>query len=430
VGGEGRAPPSDTPAWCPLGPTSPPPAPGDYRLTGCARVFELNELCGLFLGPQGQRLYEGSLCLYVYSSLWLYASIIGTTVVSIVPIPNLTHYLQCDSYSHAFPTECVRGYHIWLFAFCLALLPICLVDISALARVQVVLNVAGYCCIATMIVSVVAAMFLVPSIGPDPPPAPPYIRHSPLVRVEGFGILFATTVFTQLGHWAVPSIIQVMADKEQAPRVLRSAFSFTCSLYALLSALCVLYFGDAVLPTVTLNWRDFTLLPNGRRPPWVQGVNTAVVAVPVLTILCVIPMFVHTLANNLLAAVPLGARGRLMGPDLEPSAWPPYRCKVGARLLVLVPPFALAFVERDASAIIAFCGLFGFALMFFIPAFLQLVSSRTFQRLWPSASPSALRTPFSGTLSAPWAVWILLAAAAVGFAFNVESVVRHLLQGT
>jgi len=36
----------------------------------------------------------------------------------------------------------------------LALLPICLVDISALARVQVVLNVAGYCCIATMIVSV------------------------------------------------------------------------------------------------------------------------------------------------------------------------------------------------------------------------------------------------------------------------------------
>lgn len=34
---------------------------------------------------------------------------------------------------------------------------------------------------------------------------------SPLVRVEGFGILFATTVFTQLGHWAVPSILQVPA---------------------------------------------------------------------------------------------------------------------------------------------------------------------------------------------------------------------------
>lgn len=36
----------------------------------------------------------------------------------------------------------------------MVLLPICFVDISALARVQVLLNVLGYFCISTMVLSV------------------------------------------------------------------------------------------------------------------------------------------------------------------------------------------------------------------------------------------------------------------------------------
>lgn len=42
---------------------------------GDSRVFEMNELCGLFLGRAGQRMFEAAFFLYTYSTMWLYASV-------------------------------------------------------------------------------------------------------------------------------------------------------------------------------------------------------------------------------------------------------------------------------------------------------------------------------------------------------------------
>eukprot|EP00667_Euglena_gracilis_P006684 EG_transcript_6742 len=410
-----------------LGPFALPPLPEEYRIMDSSRVFELNELCRLFLGNAGQRVYEGSLFLYVYSTLWLYASIVANTVLSIVPIPNLTSFLQCNSYSDTFPAECVLGYRIWLCVLCVVLLPICFVDISALARVQVLLNVLGYFCISTMVLSVAVAIFVVPAPGTAAAANAPYITHSPLFDLRGFGILFATTIFTQMGHWGVPSIIQVLGDKQRVTEVLRYSFSITFSLYLLLSVLCVLYFGATALPTVTLNWRNFTLMPDGSRPAWIQAISTAVVAVPVCTIMCAIPMFIHTLANNLIAALPQDVWRAIVCMGHTSGQWPPYRLQVATRLFTLVPPFALAFAERDASAIVSLCGLFGFVLMFFIPGLLQWYSIQTFRAVWPHI-PAVWRTPFSGWFSHRPVVAAVALFALAGFAVNATSVVGRLLQ--
>lgn len=47
---------------------------------------------------------------------------------------------------------------------------------------------------------------------------------------------------------------------------MRNAFSTTFSIYLVLSLLCALYFGETIMPTITLNFRRFTLLPVGEAP--------------------------------------------------------------------------------------------------------------------------------------------------------------------
>ena len=106
--------------------------------------------------------------------------------------------------------------------------------------------------------------------------------------------------------------------------------------------------------------------------------------------------------------------------------WPPYRLKVAARACTLVPPFALAFLERDASAIVSLCGLFGFVIMFFVPALLQWYSVRAFVALWPHIR-GVSQTPFSGLLSHRAVVVLVLLFSTVGFAFNAHTVFEKLL---
>ena len=114
-----------------------PPMPEDFRIADDTRVFELNELCRMFLGRRCQRGYELALFLYVYATLWLYSSIVANTVISIVPVPGLTRFLECDAYGDVFPPECLSSYRLFLAALCALFLPICFVEIAALARVQV-----------------------------------------------------------------------------------------------------------------------------------------------------------------------------------------------------------------------------------------------------------------------------------------------------
>ena len=236
-----------------------------------------------------------------------------------------------------------------------------------------------------------------------------------------------------MGHWGVPSVTQALEDKTKINQVLATAFSITFTLYTILGVLCVLYFGDTTLPTVTLNWRHFSLSQGGDRPVWIQALSTAVVAVPVFTISCAIPMFIHTLANNILASVSKETWKALLCQTEDDEAltaeevWPPYRLKVAARVFTLVPPFVLAMVERDASAIVSLCGLFGFVLMFFVPALLQWFSIGTFQRLWPHIKGVA-HTPFDGWFSHRAVVVVLLSCSFVGFLFNAIAVVEKVFK--
>lgn len=49
---------------------------------------------------------------------------------------------------------------------------------------------------------------------------------------------------------------------------------------------------------------------DGSRPAWMEVISTTVVIVPVFTIMCAIPIFVHTLGNNLVTALSPGVCGR------------------------------------------------------------------------------------------------------------------------
>eukprot|EP00667_Euglena_gracilis_P005449 EG_transcript_5488 len=400
--------------------TLPEPFPLDFQI-GDSRVFEMNELCGLFLGRAGQRMFEAAFFLYTYSTMWLYASIVANSLLSVIPVPFLTHYLECNAYSLHLSVSCITAYRIWLVVLCVFLLPICFVEVHALARIQVALNVLGYGCVTTMVVSVAIALYTSPAYGAHAPASPPFVAPNTLVDPSGFGIAFATTIFTQMCHWGIPSFTQTLRDKAQINQVMRNAFSTTFSIYLVLSLLCALYFGETIMPTITLNFRRFTLLPDGSRPAWMEVISTTVVIVPVFTIMCAIPIFVHTLGNNLVMALSPDAWKRLLNLPEQHQQWPPQSLAVACRLVALVPPFALAFLERDASTIVALCGLLGFVMMFFIPVLLQWFSIAKLEGLWPRHE-RVWWTPFSSWASPKPVVLSLAAFAAVGFVFNARTV--------
>eukprot|EP00993_Chasmostoma_nieuportense_P007585 NODE_858_length_1808_cov_50.301011_g803_i0.p1 GENE.NODE_858_length_1808_cov_50.301011_g803_i0~~NODE_858_length_1808_cov_50.301011_g803_i0.p1 ORF type:complete len:563 (+),score=125.34 NODE_858_length_1808_cov_50.301011_g803_i0:71-1690(+) len=397
--------------------TLPPPFGSDFQIHHGACVFEIGELCAVFLGSAGQHVWEVAVLLYIYASLWMYCAVVATTLVTLMPLS----FLPCAGL-------CV--YRVWLGVLCGLSLPLCFTELVALVRIQLALNFVGSLCIFVMLATSVAAMFILPCPGVPSSPHIPYIADQPLFRLPGFALLFTTTVFTQMGHFAIPSITVIIKNKRSIQAALGGALVSTALLYALLGSCCALYFGDEMRNPSILNWRHFTFSRTGDRPLWLQILCTMVVAAPIFTISCAYPLYVHALATNILNALPVSVWRLVCAPEengqLVGQAWPPLRVKLAARLLAILPPYLFAFLLSDPSDIVMVAGLFGFFIMFFIPAALQYTSIRKFKAVWRLTHIE--RTPFHSWHSSLIVVGVIMALALVGFVFSAYETVRHLLQ--
>ena len=114
-------------------------------------------------------------------------------------------------------------------------------------------------------------------------------------------------------------------------RVVVAGMGTTGIVYAVLGCLTNLYFGGAVSPVITLNWRGFPW--SGALGPLTRAVDAAVVLLPLFTIASAFPLNAHALANNLIASVhPNTWRGLLGIRDAEepllPKRLPPVRVKL------------------------------------------------------------------------------------------------------
>ena len=89
------------------------------------RKIEITELCTIFLGPVGQRLYTCTISMYMYGTLWAYTTVFANAFAAHL---SLTHIHDTD-------------YMIYTLIFALVVVPVSLMEFSEQVSVQVALAV-------------------------------------------------------------------------------------------------------------------------------------------------------------------------------------------------------------------------------------------------------------------------------------------------
>ncbi|ETW01385.1 hypothetical protein H310_06934 [Aphanomyces invadans] len=311
---------------------------------------EVTTLCDRFMGVVGAALYQVSLLGLMYGGLLGYSQVFVNSVVSQLPST-----LACSSTLVA-------------VVFGLVVVPLSCVDLNEQIHVQVVMAIVRFVALTTMIVSAFVALFVDSQDSGTSSPisqGPPYASDVPWINLDSFGLLFSTTVFSQLFQHSVPGLLAPLARKDQpkAPSIFGYALLTTTCFYLALSLSCCYYFGPKISSSVNLNWASFSWGIDGAIPIWAKFLSLLVVLFPALDTLSVFPLIAITLGDNLAASL----KGRVV--------WLNHK-RLVCRLIASIPPLIVAVLVTDLSVTLQFSGIFGLYVAFITPALLQLFSQR------------------------------------------------------
>jgi amino acid permease len=151
-----------------------------------------------------------------------------------------------------------------------------------------------------------------------------------LFNIDGFGLVFTTSVFSQLFQHSVPGLIRPLSyhHRPEIPRIFGAALLTTACLYICTASAAVLYFGDKTHESINLNFVGYAFDMPQESPfrPLAEIASTIIVLFPALDTLSVYPLIANTLGNNLHASFtttldPLAeffdSLGRQRGPDTQ-----------------------------------------------------------------------------------------------------------------
>ncbi|KJE93784.1 hypothetical protein CAOG_04528 [Capsaspora owczarzaki ATCC 30864] len=378
------------------------------------RKFEVSELCGLFLAiyvePSSwwarfadangfihpvRRFYELSIFLYNCGAMWLYSSIFASALSVVIPLTFLSGYHSvqpdigtvCQTVtSSGADAYCVHAYYFFLALYATIMIPIVCLDLTAQRKLQMSLTLFAFFCMIVMIITVLVAVDHAPysTALPNVSTSAPYFDTSRLFEISGFGKIFTTAIVAQVAHPGAPGFVVLVRDKMKTRRIFGAALSSTFLFYALLSALCAMYFSDSVQSVVTLNWKTYSgeASTGESTPVWAQVVSYLIVLFPTITVSAAFPLYAISLAESLANAAPASLLQKISRKKLN------YVLRISLALLAI----GGAALVRDVSKVLEFEGLFGFVLAFFAPCLLQYFSKRVCIRRF---GPAAEKTPYS-----------------------------------
>ncbi|OEU19627.1 hypothetical protein FRACYDRAFT_235686 [Fragilariopsis cylindrus CCMP1102] len=326
--------------------------------------YELTELCKIFLGDTGLKVYGISVALDCYGFLWAYASVFGAAM------------------AHSFPLfgPGVDCYHMYVILFAIIVVPMSFLELAEQASMQIFLSGCRIACILFMIITpVLAALFesegnMKDSIQP--------IAHfddqtepigSPLFRLSKIHEMLPIVVYSVIFHQAVPGLVDEMKDKAKAGKIFTYTFGLCGILYSLLGIIVSWYFGNQVHPSSNINWTNYHagtghLNENGE---WVgvslipRAISLFVVVFPALDVISSYPINAYTLGNSLLSFI---------HADNIVKVQQDRRMAIFYRGIAAIPPIFGALFIRDLGIITDFSGLTGLAIAFCFPPLLYIRS--------------------------------------------------------
>jgi amino acid permease len=313
------------------------------------RKKEMTELCQLFLGDAGKYLYLGTICTYMYGTLWAYSTVFANSFSA-----------AGDYYMSKTST-----YYVFLFIFSCLVIPVSLLEFSEQLYLQVSLAVFRVIMVFAMVFSIVCA-YLSPEENQFDLPQDYTDHHNTTIFFEcqfsNLYLLMPITAFAFLFHHSVPSLAEPVTSKRQLNSLFQTSLIITLVFYVALGVIISAYFGESTLSSSNLNWKSY------KHHSWFSSmVRFFILLFPAVDVASAFPLNAFTLGNNLMTAY--------YGKDIH--LYDANRSKTHLfRAIGAIPPILGAVFVSDLGQITSWTGLTGFGLVFIFPPLLSYVAKK------------------------------------------------------
>jgi amino acid permease len=367
------------------------------------RKYEMTELCEIFLGTRGMQLFSLVLAIYLYGSLWAYATVFANSLTANFPLD--------DSYS----------YNVYLLLFTLCVLPTSCLELAEQVTLQMIYSACRVLMVVFMTSTVAVAYYRTgttyqPSSfldeaetsNPfDPTSSQDSVDEalaspsssSSLWKWNGLHIILPIALFANIFHHSIPSLSEPVRNK-QSLHLIFLVTLLACSLaYTLIGVILTLYFGDAIRSSSNLNWMDydgqrtFQEISTNYRVLAVQILSSFIIVFPAVDVASAFPLCAITLGNNLQTAFSFQKTSRGGGGGgvvTETSVIAERRRVIFFRLAAAIPPIIGAMFVKDLGTITDYTG-----------QLLSLLRSLSLHSLSDSLSPQVSPVSCSCSSSPP-----------------------------
>jgi amino acid permease len=337
--------------------------------SGTTRRIEITELCELFLGSNGRRVFTLLICIYMYGTLWAYCSVFAKSFAVQFALADETQPEEGSTYL------------IYLFVFGCIVVPLSLMELSEQIFIQVSLSIFRIVLLSLMIITTAVSFSACDqefgelssnTCRPVSDGGEPISILS--IHPSNLYLFLPMAAYAYIFHHSVPALSAPIEDKRSLSRMFAVALLVSFVAYSLLGAVVSAYFGAATQSSSNLDWKDYrgVLNADGSVPWYASFVSNFVVLFPAIDVASAYPLNAFTLGNNLMSAY--------YGADMKHHEQSRLKTSI-FRLIAALPPFLGAAMVNDLHHITAYTGLTGFAIAFVVPALLAYYSTKKMAEL-------------------------------------------------
>jgi amino acid permease len=320
--------------------------------------LEVTDLCLMFLGRWGLRVYTVFIALYTYGTLWAYSTVFAKSFNAIFGPSMFGNY----------------GYGAFLVIFACLVVPMSMLELTEQVGLQVTLSVWRVVMLVVMVSTIcVASVFELDSFkGFEAETGSLDIlsQFSP----SKLYILLPIVTYANIFHHSIPSLSLPVKDKTQVANIFCASLGVCIVGYLAIGLSVAVYFGHQMAQASNLNWASYVFCSGHRTWP-VKVMSTLVsrfvVLFPACDVASAFPLNAITLGNNLMSnSIPLTENNHVT--DRKKLYF--------FRALASVPPIVGAFFVQDLGKITNYTGLCGCAISFVFPSLLSYSSELSFKR--------------------------------------------------
>lgn len=198
--------------------------------------FEVTELCSIFLGTYGKRIYTFCITVYLYCTLVAYSTVFANSFAS--------HFNIGES-----------SYFFYLSLFGCIVIPLSCMELSEQISIQVTLTFGRFLMFFFMILSVSYA-FLFQNT--------PFQNISPThgnfedFHLDQLHIVLPVIVYANIFHHSIPALSHPVENKLQLGSIYTTSIMICFISYLVLGVVVSLYFGSLTPPSSNLLWVHYT----------------------------------------------------------------------------------------------------------------------------------------------------------------------------